>query len=148
MEEKKTDRRTLKTKKAICNAMMDLLTQKELHKVTVQEITDIADINRATFYKHYLDVYDLYDQLERDILIDWGMLGAKFEKMLEGLLKKIESEKTGQSMDDAQLSYRTCYRALGCVAVLSRWLEGGTEPKELISKVLAELDLSVRKIGG
>ena len=187
MEEKKTDRRTLKTKKAICNAMMDLLTQKELHKVTVQEITDIADINRATFYKHYLDVYDLYDQLERDVLIDWGMLvlkleqvktkeffdslvsyvdehrnvfrmvfsskvsgelRAKFEKMLEGLLKKIESEKTGQSMDDAQLSYRTCYRAQGCVAVLSRWLEGGTEPKELISKVLAELDLSVRKIGG
>ncbi|MBQ7628270.1 MAG: TetR family transcriptional regulator C-terminal domain-containing protein [Clostridiales bacterium] len=77
-----------------------------------------------------------------------GELRAKFEKMLEGLLKKIESEKTGQSMDDAQLSYRTCYRAQGCVAVLSRWLEGGTEPKELISKVLAELDLSVRKIGG
>ena len=80
MEEKKTDRRTLKTKKAICNAMMDLLTQKELHKVTVQEITDIADINRATFYKHYLDVYDLYDQLERDILIDWGMLVLKLEQ--------------------------------------------------------------------
>ena len=42
MEEKKTDRRTLKTRKAIYNVLMELLLQKELHKVTVQEISDIA----------------------------------------------------------------------------------------------------------
>ncbi|MCR5384664.1 MAG: hypothetical protein K6E72_08535 [Saccharofermentans sp.] len=50
MEEKKPDRRTLKTRKAIYNVLIDLLTQKELHKVTVQEIFDTADINRTTFY--------------------------------------------------------------------------------------------------
>ena len=74
MEEKKTDRRTLKTRKAIYNVLMELLLQKELHKVTVQEISDLADINRTTFYKHFLDVYDLYDKLEQDILVEWGML--------------------------------------------------------------------------
>lgn len=80
MDEKKTDRRTQKTRKAIYAALMELLTQKELHKVTVQEISDTADINRATFYKHFLDVYDLYDQLEQEILIEWGMLVLKDRK--------------------------------------------------------------------
>ena len=186
MEEKKTDRRTLKTKKAIYNAFMDLLTEKELHKVTVQEISDIADINRATFYKHFLDVYDLYDKLEEEILIEWGMLvlklqelrtkdffdslvgyvdknrnvfkmvfsskapaqlRVKFEKILEGLLLKIEAEKKGAKLKDIKLSYQTCYRAQGCIAVLSRWVdEGSDQPKEFIVKVLAELDANTEKV--
>lgn len=57
MSEKKTDRRTLKTRKAICDAFAELLAEKELHKITVQEIADNADVNRVTFYKHYLHIY-------------------------------------------------------------------------------------------
>ena len=186
MEEKKTDRRTLKTRKAICDALMGFLTEKELNKVTVQEISDKADINRATFYKHYLDVYDLYDKLEQDILIEWGMLvlklqelrtedffkklvdyvdknrlmfkmvfsekapgelRVKFEKILEGLLQKIESEKIGTTIKDIKLSYQTSYRAQGCIAVLSRWIfEGGDQSKDFIIKVLSELDANTEKI--
>ena len=186
MEEKKTDRRTLKTRKAICDALMGFLTEKELSKVTVQEISDKADINRATFYKHYLDVYDLYDKLEQDILIEWGMLvlklqelrtedffkklvdyvdknrlmfkmvfsekspgelRAKFQKILEGLLQKIEAEKIGTTIKDIKLSYQTSYRAQGCIAVLSRWIfEGNDQPTEFIIKVLSELDANTEKI--
>lgn len=186
MEEKKTDRRTLKTRKAIYDAFMELVTEKELHKVTVQEISEIADINRATFYKHFLDVYDLYDKLEQEILIEWGMLvlklqelrtkdffdslvgyidknrnvfkmvfsskapgelRVKFEKILEGLLLKIESEKTGAKLKDVKLSYQTCYRAQGCIAVLSRWMEDGRDQsKDFIVKVLSELDANTEKV--
>ncbi len=75
------DRRTAKTRKAIVNALADLLFEKELHKVTVKEITEIADINRGTFYKHYLDVYDLYDKAEQDIMVDLGMLVLQLEEL-------------------------------------------------------------------
>jgi AcrR family transcriptional regulator len=75
------DRRTAKTRKAIINALADLLFEKELHKVTVKEITEIADINRGTFYKHYLDVYDLYDKAEQDIMVDLGMLVLQLEEL-------------------------------------------------------------------
>ena len=75
------DRRTAKTRKAIINALADLLFEKELHKVTVKEITEIADINRGTFYKHYLDVYDLYDKAEQDITVDLGMLVLQLEEL-------------------------------------------------------------------
>ena len=81
MSEKSPDRRTLKTKKAICQALAELLTEKELHKVTVQEIADKADVNRVTFYKHYLDVYDLYDKIEQETLIEMGILVLRLEEL-------------------------------------------------------------------
>ncbi len=81
MNEKKPDRRTAKTRKALCNALAELLMEKELHKITVREITDRADVNRVTFYKHFLDVYDLYDKTESEILVELGLLMLKLEEL-------------------------------------------------------------------
>lgn len=81
MNEKPVDRRTLKTKKLIRDALAVLMTDRELQKVTVKDITDLADINRGTFYKHYLDVYDLYEKTEQEILIEIGMLVLKLEEL-------------------------------------------------------------------
>ena len=81
MPEKKTDRRTLKTRKALCEALAELLMEKELHKITVQEIADKADVNRVTFYKHYMDVYDLYENIEKDVLIEMGLLILRLEEL-------------------------------------------------------------------
>ncbi len=79
MDEKKTDRRTMKTKKAIREGLADLLTEKELRTITVQELADKADIHRVTFYKHYLDIYDVYEQMEKDILVEFGLLILQYE---------------------------------------------------------------------
>ncbi len=81
MDEKNTDRRTIKTKKALRDALAELLTKKELHKITVQEITNIADVNRVTFYRHFLDVYDLYDKTVQEIFIEIGLLILQLEKL-------------------------------------------------------------------
>ncbi|MBR7040070.1 MAG: TetR/AcrR family transcriptional regulator [Oscillospiraceae bacterium] len=81
MAEKKTpDRRTLKTRRALSDALAELLVDHELHKVTVQQIADKADVNRVTFYKHFLDVYDLYDKIESECLVDLGMLMLQLEQ--------------------------------------------------------------------
>lgn len=80
MEEKKNDRRRARTEKAIQSSFIALLAEKKLEKITVQEIADRADINRSTFYNHYLDVYDLYDKVEQDILVEWSMLILKLEE--------------------------------------------------------------------
>lgn len=68
------DRRTKKTQKVIKNTFLTLLQEKELTKITVSEITNLADIGRGTFYLHYQDVFDLYKQLENELLhqlIEW-----------------------------------------------------------------------------
>lgn len=41
---------------------------KSLTKVTVKEICELSQINRATFYKYYCDPYDLLEKLENDFL--------------------------------------------------------------------------------
>jgi Transcriptional regulator len=59
----KTDLRVVKTKKAIENALIELLKEKKFEAITVQEIVDTAMINRKTFYVYYHDKYDLLEQL-------------------------------------------------------------------------------------
>ncbi len=66
MEQKKTDRRVKYTKMVIRESFLSLLTDKPITQITVKEICQKSDINRATFYSHYEDVYDLLDQIENE----------------------------------------------------------------------------------
>jgi len=58
------DRRVRKTKKALTDGLAQLMLEKDLRNITVRELADKADVHRATFYAHYVDVYDLYEQME------------------------------------------------------------------------------------
>lgn len=66
-EEKKIDRRTAYTRMVIRDALYKLLETKHLSQITVKEICEEADINRATFYRNYVDIYDLYEKLEEEL---------------------------------------------------------------------------------
>lgn len=65
---KESDLRVVKTKRAIQTAVMELLSQKELPRVTISEVCAIAGINRKTFYRHYRAVDDVIAELESEIL--------------------------------------------------------------------------------
>ena len=62
------DLRTERTKKSIANAFLELRKQKPIEKITVKELAELAYINKATFYTHYHDIYDLTDQLENEFM--------------------------------------------------------------------------------
>ena len=61
------DRRIQKSKEAIQKSFLALLQEKNLKKITVAEICRMANIGRGTFYLHYMDVYDLYEQIEGEL---------------------------------------------------------------------------------
>lgn len=61
------DLRVKKTRSSIINAFLQLRAKKPLERITVKELADLAEINKATFYLHYKDIYDLSEQLENDI---------------------------------------------------------------------------------
>lgn len=61
------DRRIRKTKQLLRQSFASLLAEKPLEDITVKELTERADINRGTFYCHYKDIYDLKDQIEREL---------------------------------------------------------------------------------
>lgn len=70
MPEPKTDRRVMRTRSALRQALMELIREKGYEALTVEEITRRADLGRATFYLHYKDKDDLlleeFSQLARE----------------------------------------------------------------------------------
>ncbi len=64
---KKEDRRVKYTKMVLKESFIRLLSIKDLSKITIKEICGDADVNRATFYSHYEDQYDLMRDIENDL---------------------------------------------------------------------------------
>lgn len=62
------DRRVRKTRQQLRHCLAVLLKEKKIQDITVREITEMADLNRGTFYLHYKDVFDLLDTVELDLL--------------------------------------------------------------------------------
>lgn len=60
------DRRTKYTKTVIKDTFLNLLETKDITNITVTEICKEADINRATFYRYYIDIYDLLNKVEEE----------------------------------------------------------------------------------
>lgn len=61
------DARVRYTRMIIEQSFFELLQQKPISKITVTELCEKAQINRATFYKHYLDVPDLLEKIEEEL---------------------------------------------------------------------------------
>jgi len=72
------DRRIIRTKLAIRDALATLIKEKGFDAVTVSDIVLQANINRGPFYLHYQDKFDLLEQTETEILkeIQQIFLGA------------------------------------------------------------------------
>ncbi len=79
MGEKKEYKTSLRSKRWIREAFMALLKEKEYTKITVTDIVTRADINRATFYKHYPDVRGLMESIENDICTEMYHVLEQFD---------------------------------------------------------------------
>jgi AcrR family transcriptional regulator len=68
----KTDPRVIRTRALLHKAIIELITERGYDPITIQDITDRATLNRATFYLHYRDKNDLlfnvFDELIEEIL--------------------------------------------------------------------------------
>ncbi|MDW0117764.1 TetR/AcrR family transcriptional regulator [Sporosarcina thermotolerans] len=69
MTETKVDPRILRTRKLITDAFIELSGRKEFKDITVKDITAEAMINRATFYYHFEDIYDLLEKALSEVLL-------------------------------------------------------------------------------
>lgn len=72
MSAKNVDRRVRKTKKLIKDSLTKLMREKGAKDITVRELSDLADINRGTFYTHYKDVFDLLEQIEQELFEEFN----------------------------------------------------------------------------
>ncbi|GGV00517.1 TetR family transcriptional regulator [Actinomadura cremea] len=66
------DRRTRRTRKALRDALVGLVLERGYASITVEDVTERADIARATFYSHCRDKDDLFTRLTKDLLDELG----------------------------------------------------------------------------
>lgn len=71
------DRRVRKTRKQLRECLITLLKEKKVQEISVRELTELADLNRGTFYLHYKDVFDLLEKTEGELLADFNALIMK-----------------------------------------------------------------------
>lgn len=69
MIQEKTDPRFLRTRKLIMNSFIELSGKKEFKDITIKDITIEAVVNRATFYYHFEDKYDLLEKVLSEVLL-------------------------------------------------------------------------------
>lgn len=72
------DRRVRYTRMVLRESLVRLLAQKTVAQVSVTELCEMADINRATFYAHYSDPQDLLRSIESELIDDINTFLATF----------------------------------------------------------------------
>ncbi|SET86989.1 TetR/AcrR family transcriptional regulator [Paenibacillus sp. NFR01] len=90
--EDKLDRRQLRTKQLLYDALMGLIEEKGADHVTVTDITKRANVNRGTFYLHYRDVPDMVEQLENEVFERIRGFAARLD--FQDSIRYIEQDQT------------------------------------------------------
>lgn len=104
-EKKKTkdDRRSRRTKLSLQHALVQLILEKRYDAITVQDILDVADVGRSTFYAHFTDKEDLLISSYRNVF-----------RWLQKRLEEDDSKRIAPSLDMFQhiQSHHELYLAL------------------------------------
>ena len=81
---RKLDPRVVRTRQQLRAALVSLIEESGVDALTVQDITDRAELNRATFYLHYRDKQDLLEKSLRDAIDELTAdLGASPEEQIQ-----------------------------------------------------------------
>ena len=137
----KTDPRVRYTRMIIQTAFLELLQQKPMNKITVREVCDKAEINRSTFYKHYMDCYDLMDKLKEEALVQLEEKLSTIEAdgatpALTAILQTVEDNarlfeiffECGGSRDFTRQLVRLCFRFMNLhLAALNDGMQNDTQ---------------------
>lgn len=66
----KQDKRIIRTKNKLTNAVLEIISTKEIKNITVLELCKKANINRTTFYKYYKDIDDFINKIEISLIAE------------------------------------------------------------------------------
>ena len=125
MVEGNTDLRLIRTRKFIIESFIELLEKKDFNSIKISDITSGAMINRATFYNHFDDKYDLLEKVIKEnlmanVLQELSNNKELNEEMLKSLFLSITNFHLSLS-DRCQRSYHDMI--VNLEAILKKELE-------------------------
>jgi AcrR family transcriptional regulator len=97
------DRRKRKSRQAILQACIALAKEKEFQHVSVQEIVERADLNRGTFYLHFVDKVAMMNSFEEE------MLSTIKQVLVKNIPTEFSFETFLQSRYDTIIQILHCY---------------------------------------
>lgn len=74
-----SDKRVIRTKKAIKTALFKIMEDKDISSITISELSQQACVNRRTFYMHYRNITDILDEIESDLVDALSQLVKRFD---------------------------------------------------------------------
>lgn len=74
MQQEKLHRKRAYSQKVLKEALLKLLVDQPLSKITVQKLCETADVNRTTFYSNFEDIFALYRQVRTIFSNRWHCL--------------------------------------------------------------------------
>lgn len=133
---KQLDRRISRTQFAIHEALFSLLEQRSIDKITVQDITQLANINRSTFYLHYSDIYNLIEKVENDILEKMNEIGRQTRNQID---KKMDASILSQGMTHVYTHIQNNARQF-------KLLLGSNGSPSLQTKIIKQMKLNIHML--
>jgi AcrR family transcriptional regulator len=121
----KTDRRVLRTRQLLRDSLIALILEKGYDAVTIQDITDRANLGRATFYLHYKDkdelLLSMMEEIQQQVIERTAPLSAG-SFLAEG---KPPSLLAFQHAEENADFYRAMLGESGLAGVMSRYRQSG-----------------------
>jgi AcrR family transcriptional regulator len=96
----KADRRVVRTRDTLGDALVELMQEKSFEDITVQDVLDRAGVGRSTFYTHYRDKEDLFLSDVEDF---FGMMSALLTRRGASLERVAPVHELFAHISDAQM---------------------------------------------
>ena len=149
------NKRRKETRDKISKVFINLLQSKEISEISVTDICKLAKINRSTFYVNYLDVYDLADQIGKELEQEVSFLYQEerdtknnsndFLKLFRHIkdnqifyntyfklkmdqnfiIREYDYNLSKELYDDKYIDYHMEFFKAGLNAIIKKWLDNG-----------------------
>ena len=123
------NRRSKMTYRMIKDALIELLSEKPLQKISVSELCEKADINRSTFYMHFEDINHLLKTIEEEIYAETPDIVSYFNLADENEMKQ-NLEKMLQYVYQNRETFRVLYRPESQTNSEQKWADRVLEEYE------------------
>lgn len=141
------DPRVRRTRQLLQDALRNLMNEKRFDEILVQDITDAATVNRATFYDHYSDKYALLDAMiaggfhrilnERKVAYD-GTCASAAQAIIRAACDYVSESPLGNAVSRERSAFEPLLES-AITNAIRRVLLAGLKGKDLRAGVSGEL---------
>jgi AcrR family transcriptional regulator len=125
----KPDRRVSRTRRLLRQALMELILERGYHAVTIEDITERADLGRTTFYLHFHDKEELLVESLEEI--------AEELKMQVEQTASFQAEEGGERKNPVSIVFRQVDANRDLYRIILQG-EGGTKAARRIRDIIEE----------